>query len=175
MSMEGDEDGGILIVDDDRDYLELVRGFFEHEGMKVHCATSGEEALRKMEKRSFTLMITDLNMPGIDGFELARTARTIAPQMLIVMSTGDISPEIPHLAMEAGIATVLAKPFRPEEVLTMVREGEQKQRQQNALPPQGVDRRHNFSWNYWRCPVCHTNYQGWSPLNICSRCGYQEN
>lgn len=172
--MEDSENGGILIVDDDRDYLELVRCFLEHEGMKVLCAASGMDALLKMEECSFTLMITDLNMPGIDGLELARLARTIAPRMPIVMSTGDISPEIFHLAMEAGIATVLAKPFRPEEVLAMVREEEQKRRYPHAITLQGSNQRCNVSWNHWTCPKCLTHYQGWSPFNICSRCGYRE-
>ena len=170
MNMEGGEEGGILIVDDDRYNLEQVRSIFEHEGVEVHCAASGEEALWKMAERSFTLMITDLNMPGMNGFELARAARTIAPQMPIVMSTGDISPDIPRLAMEAGIDLVVGKPFPPEEVLAMVRAEEQK-----APALQGKGKGYGRNWSSWTCPLCHTRYQGWSPFNICDRCGYQEN
>jgi response regulator receiver domain-containing protein len=75
----------ILVVDDDRQNLGLVRHLLENEQMTVQCATSGEEALRKLEKNTFDLMITDLNMPGLDGFELARKAAVIAPHMPIVV------------------------------------------------------------------------------------------
>ena len=112
----------ILVVDDDRDNLVLVRHLLEYEGMTVYCVSSGEEALREIKKRSFLLMITDLNMPGLDGFELAKKTLEIAPHMPIIMSTGDMSPGIPLLAAEAGIVKVLAKPFRMDEMLEVVRE-----------------------------------------------------
>lgn len=111
---------GILVVDDDRINLDLIKHLLEQEGIKVQCAECGEEAIRKMKERAFLLMITDLNMPGINGFELAREARIIAPNMPIIMSTGEMSPQIEHLAVEAGIAMVLAKPFRANEMLDLV-------------------------------------------------------
>ncbi len=114
-------DSGILIVDDDSDILKLAANFFKCEGMEIHCAANGEEALRKISERSFTLMVTDLNMPDLDGFELAKKAREIAPDMAIVMGTGDTSPEIPRLAAEAGIARVFSKPFHLAKVLAMVK------------------------------------------------------
>jgi two-component system cell cycle response regulator CpdR len=115
------DDSGILFVDDDSDLLRLATAVFECRGMAIHCAASGEEALRKIGERSFCLMVTDLNMPGLDGFELARKAREIAPDMAIVMGTGDTSPEIPRLAAEAGIARVFSKPFHLAKVLAMVK------------------------------------------------------
>ena len=61
----------ILVVDDDRQILELVKRILEREGIVAHCVASGEEALEKMRERTFSLMITDLNMPGLDGLELS--------------------------------------------------------------------------------------------------------
>ena len=92
------EDSGVLFVDDDRDILKLATTFFESLGMAVHCAASGEEALGKVRERRFCLMVTDLNMPGLDGLQLARRVREIAPDMPVVMGTGDTSPEIARLA-----------------------------------------------------------------------------
>lgn len=112
----------ILAVDDDRDNLVLIKHILEIEGVEVHCAASGEEALPKITERAFSLMITDLNMPGMNGFELSRKALAIAPQMPIIMSTGDFSPEITRLAMEIGISKILAKPFSPNKMLKMVRD-----------------------------------------------------
>lgn len=115
------EDNGILFVDDDRDTLIFVERLFEMEGVKIHCAVSGEEALRKIEEGSFILVITDLNMPGLNGIELAEKVRQIAPQIALVMSTGDSSPEIVREAMKVGIEWVFAKPFKPEEMLAVVK------------------------------------------------------
>jgi DNA-binding response OmpR family regulator len=112
----------ILVVDDDNVCRELVKQILEQEGMMVHCVASGEEALGEMSERTFLLMITDLNMPGLDGFELARKARGMASRMPIVMSTGDLSPEIPQLALEAGIEKLLVKPFSSAEMVAVVME-----------------------------------------------------
>ena len=112
----------IMVVDDDLYNLDLVRQILECEGIKAYCVASGEEALRKLKEKTFLLMITDLNMPGINGFELSRKARVIAPHMTIIMSTGDYSPKICRLAVEAGIVNILAKPFHPNKMLEIVRD-----------------------------------------------------
>lgn len=111
------EDSGVLVVDDDLDVLRLAASFLEREGMEVSCAANGEEALRLLERKSFRLMITDLHMPGMKGFELVGRAREIAPEMPVIMITGDVSGEIGGLAKEAGILRVFPKPVRFMEVL----------------------------------------------------------
>ena len=112
----------ILLVDDDRDILHLVRNLLETEGMTVRCAETGEEALCELREKTFHLLITDLNLPGLDGFALASKASSLAPRMPIIMITGNLSSMIPSLAMEAGITTILAKPFHANELLEAVRE-----------------------------------------------------
>jgi len=111
----------ILVVDDDSIMLKLIERILEREGIVAHCVESGEEALKKITERTFSLMITDFNMPGLDGLELSRKGLEIAPQMPIIMNTGGISPKIVRQAMEIGIAKVLAKPFRPKELLKAIR------------------------------------------------------
>ena len=88
----------------------------------AHCASSGEDALEKIKESTFTLMITDLNMPGLGGLELSRKGHAIAPQMPIIMNTGAISAEIIRLAKEVGISKVMAKPFLPNEMLETIRD-----------------------------------------------------
>jgi two-component system, cell cycle response regulator CpdR len=112
----------ILVVDDDKIMLEAVKRILEREGIVAHCVASGEEALEKMKERTFSLMITDLNMSGLDGLELARKGLAIAPQMPIIMDTGAISPKIIRLAKEIGIAKVFGKPFIVKELLETIRE-----------------------------------------------------
>jgi two-component system cell cycle response regulator CpdR len=111
----------ILVVDDDSQNLELVKQILEYEGIVAHCVTSGEEALEQIKERTFSLMITDLNMPGLDGLELSRKGLEIAPQMPIIMNTGNISPKITRLAMEIGISKVLVKPYHLNEMLETIR------------------------------------------------------
>ena len=112
----------ILVVDDDRQILEVVKRILEREGIVAHCVESGEEALEKIKERTFSLMITDLNMPGLDGLELSRIGLGIAPQMPIIMDTGSISPKITRLAKEIGISKVLTKPFLPNVLLETIRD-----------------------------------------------------
>ena len=112
----------ILVVDDDRTMLELVKRILERDGNVACCVASGEEALEQIKEKTFSLMITDLNMPGLDGLELARKGLEIAPQMPIIMDTGGMSPRITRLAKEIGISKVLAKPFLAIELLDAIRE-----------------------------------------------------
>ena len=112
----------ILIVDDNADYLGLIERIVEQVGIKAHYATSGEEAVGLLREGFFTTMITDLNMKGIDGYELATIAKELYPDIDIVMITGDISPDVSRLAALAGIAKVIAKPVRPAQIRRIVRD-----------------------------------------------------
>ena len=112
----------ILVVDDDRLILDVIKCILEREGIVAHCVASGEEALEKIKERTFSLMITDFNMPGLDGLELSRIGLGIAPQMPIIMDTGRISPKITRMAKEIGISKVLTKPFLPCVLLETIRD-----------------------------------------------------
>jgi DNA-binding response OmpR family regulator len=112
----------VLVVDDDSMILEMVKQILEREGIVAHCVASGEEALEQIRDRSFSLMITDYNMPGLNGLELSRKGLKLAPLMPIIMDTGSISAQITTLAKEIGISKVLAKPFRPAELMNSIRD-----------------------------------------------------
>lgn len=113
------EDRGILLVDDDLLTLDLLRECFRQLGLNVHCAENGFDALQMMQKSTFALMFTDLQMPGMDGLELALKARVLAPDLRIVMCTGAQTPEICERADKAGITRVLRKPFPFMEILAI--------------------------------------------------------
>jgi DNA-binding NtrC family response regulator len=101
----------VLYVDDDRSCIELVGCIIDQLGLEADYAVCGEEALGILKNGSFAIMITDLNMPGMDGFELALMAKEFFPQMEIVIATGSFSPDIVQLAAEIGISRVIAKPY----------------------------------------------------------------
>ena len=111
----------ILIVDDDRDCLEMFRNFLLQEGFSVQCASNGDEALSILIDSSIHLMITDLNMPKMNGIELAKKALILLPFMPIILHSGSISPELPLLAEVVGISRVLAKPVNPGAMLEAIR------------------------------------------------------
>ena len=116
------KDTCILVVDDDQDVLEMADCFFRKAGIDVQCAESGEKALEKILITSFSAIITDFNMPGMNGVELAEKVRIIAPSIPIFMTTGRPSKELSDLAAQAGIRTILPKPLHLETLLNLVNE-----------------------------------------------------
>ena len=116
------KESSILIVDDDSDVLEMADYFFKEKGVEAHCVESGSRALEKIRDRSFAVMLTDFNMPGMNGLELAEKVREVAPQIRVIMATGHPSQELFDLAVKAGIVTVLAKPLHLEGLLALVNE-----------------------------------------------------
>jgi len=111
----------VLIVDDDSDMRTVLRQLLESEGLTVACSKSGEEALAKMRGHLFRLLLTDYQMPQMDGFQLAERASAIAPKMPMAIMTGNISEGLPQSALDAGFVAVLHKPFNPTELIQVVR------------------------------------------------------
>jgi two-component system, chemotaxis family, chemotaxis protein CheY len=118
----------ILIVDDDRNCLEMVRIVFESRGFRVACATNGAEALMILKSSLVTLMLTDYNMPGMNGLTLSEEAIKAVPGLRIIMVTGDPVKQLYHKAEQVGIAAILKKPFNIEELLVMAWTGTQIER-----------------------------------------------
>lgn len=109
----------ILVVDDDPHFRELYRMALRLEGFDVSVASDGVAALRQIEQEPPSLIILDLNMPGIDGWgvlaELARyeSSRNIP---VIVVTASDV------VQATAQAAAILAKPIAPEELLPVIRQ-----------------------------------------------------
>lgn len=112
----------LLVVDDDPDVLRLAASFFEREGASVVCISGGAEAVQLIRENTFSLVITDLHMPDMKGFELAVRIREFVPEMPILMITADDSRETRDRAREVGILEVFAKPLRLHEIAETVRE-----------------------------------------------------
>lgn len=111
----------VLLVDDDDSCLALLGSLiFESAGIAPCCAMSGEEALKAMQEKEFDLIITDFNMPGMDGIELAERVQEIAPNTPIILNSGALSPEIVQRAKACGVAGVIEKPFNLNIMLTLI-------------------------------------------------------
>jgi CheY-like chemotaxis protein len=109
-------------VDDDELYLGLVKSIVQGAGVKARYATSGKEAVGILKEGFFATLITDLQMPGMNGYELALTAKGLHPEIDIVMITGSESPDVPRLAGLAGISKVMAKPISAAAIREIVRD-----------------------------------------------------
>lgn len=110
----------VLVVDDDELQLILMKELFRNVGVPVECVTSAKSALEEIRINSYRCMITDLHMPCMNGLELARHARELAPQMRITLCTGDQSSQLKTQAAEAGIDAVFLKPFNYNRMLATV-------------------------------------------------------
>lgn len=111
----------ILMVDDDRGFLEAFATVFEEAGFTVCCVESGEDALRIMAERNFSLISTDMNMPAMNGLELTKMVRKMDPEVPVIMLTASLSPLISLQAKEAGVSCVLPKTLGVNEILDIVR------------------------------------------------------
>jgi CheY-like chemotaxis protein len=111
----------ILLVDDDVCFLYLLRFVLEADGIRTEKATNGAEAVAALDGMDFDLIITDFNLPGINGVELAKIAKNRFPHIPIIMITGEIGPDIFEMAEKAGVTRTLYKPLNMEELLATIR------------------------------------------------------
>jgi CheY-like chemotaxis protein len=113
----------VLVVDDDADALSMVRELLESAGATVTTALSAGEALALIEQRPPDLLLSDIGMPAMDGFELIRRIRELPPSMRHLPAaalTAYAQPEDRSRALRSGFQAHLAKPIDPGELLTAV-------------------------------------------------------
>jgi CheY-like chemotaxis protein len=117
----------VLLVDDDREMLlALKEGFGRYaDSMSVLTAGDGLEALDVLKRQDISLVVTDLKMPRMDGFELLATIMGSYPDIPVIIITGYSTPEMERLARQGGAVGFIAKPFLIEnlarQILTMLR------------------------------------------------------
>jgi PAS domain S-box-containing protein len=110
----------VLAVDDDAVLAEMVRVMLAPLGARVATATSGQEALTWLEREPFDLVITDVGMPGMTGWELTAAVRARWPAVRRVLATGWGAAIDPAVARAQGIETVIAKPYRRAELVQLL-------------------------------------------------------
>ena len=110
----------ILVVDDEAPIIDLVRGYLEREGMEVIAAGDGLTGLELIRDRSPDVVVLDVMLPGIDGFEVLRRARTFSDAYVIMLTAR--SEEIDRIVgLSVGADDYLAKPFSPRELVARIR------------------------------------------------------
>ena len=115
----GEEPAHILVVDDDDRIRSLLKRYLSENGYRTSVAASGEEARELLGGVDFDLLIVDVMMPGISGFELTEKVRA-ASNVPILLLTARGLPEDRIKGLEHGADDYLSKPFEPRELLLRV-------------------------------------------------------
>jgi len=111
----------ILLVDDEPGALEILAGILGQENYEVVTAQDGEEALSILKESSFDLVLTDLNMPKINGLELIRRIQQVDPVLMTIVLTGCGTIDNAVAAMKAGAYDYTTKPFKIDELILTVK------------------------------------------------------
>jgi DNA-binding response OmpR family regulator len=112
--------GAILVVEDEQAIADLVRAYLRREGFDVVWARSGEQALDELSRHPVRLVVLDIGLPGIDGFEVCRRLRSRTGVPILILSARD--DEVDRVAgLEAGADDYVTKPFSPRELVARVK------------------------------------------------------
>lgn len=109
--------GRILVIDDDRAARLLLERVLVRAGYQVVLADDAEQGLAHLNAGGFDLLVTDKNLPGIDGLELVRRARAQNPKLQAVLVTGFPTTETRAHATGLGVFAYVTKPFGVHDIL----------------------------------------------------------
>lgn len=110
----------ILLVDDETPILELVRGYLEREGFAISTAEDGHAAIERVRQDGPDVVVLDVMLPGLDGFEVLRQLRTFSnAYVLMLTARGDEVDRI--VGLSVGADDYLVKPFSPRELVARIK------------------------------------------------------
>lgn len=138
----------ILVVDDEAQVREMLRqGLTQMGGLPTDVASSGEEAIQKIEKDTFDLVLVDLRMPDMDGMELLSKIKMIRPEIMVIMMTGFGSIETAVEAIKKGADDYITKPIDLKDLLLHVSRARKESllRKENRLLRMEVRKKFEFS------------------------------
>ena len=112
----------VLVVDDEPRICRLILDVLVQEGYMVEVSFSGADALPLISKYNYHLLITDLEMPGIDGLELIKKVKKRDPDIRAIMITGNAIDDIARWSLRYGIDNTMQKPFNITELKRVVKQ-----------------------------------------------------
>ena len=110
----------ILVVDDEANIIDLTRLYLEREGFQVETATDGVQALEKIHDLEPALVVLDIMLPKLDGFEVCRQTRTSSDVPIIMLTARDDDID-KIVGLELGADDYMTKPFNPRELVARVK------------------------------------------------------
>jgi len=111
----------LLVLDDEQRMVDIVSMVLRRDGHEVTACTDAEVALRTLNDECYDLLITDLRMPGPDGLEVLKRARSAHPELPVILMTAHASVATAIEAMKEGAVDYVEKPFNNDELKSLVR------------------------------------------------------
>jgi len=109
----------ILVAEDEADLREILKVTLEQEGYRAILARDGDEAIKKIEEKSFQMALIDMKMPGVNGKELVSKIKQINPRVPIVIVTG--SPDFKEeMSLKKQTYEYIYKPFKLNELVKII-------------------------------------------------------
>ncbi|MBN2429640.1 MAG: sigma-54-dependent Fis family transcriptional regulator [Deltaproteobacteria bacterium] len=137
----------ILVVDDEESMREFLAIMLHREGYKVTAAEDGAQALVCLNNNSYDLIISDIQMPRLDGFKLLKHVQEHCPETVMIMITAFSTTEEAVEAMKNGAYDYIIKPFKNEEIRLVVKNALERKvlRQENTELKKELGKRYSFS------------------------------
>jgi len=118
----------VLIADDEESIRHVLTELLSGRGYEVRAVADGDEAARELAARDYDALVTDVRMPRLNGLDLIRAAQSTSPETTIIVMSAYGSHDLVIEALKAGAYDYLGKPFRPDEVLLVLRKAEERER-----------------------------------------------
>ncbi|HJV35617.1 sigma-54 dependent transcriptional regulator [Geomonas sp.] len=136
----------ILVVDDEAVIREGLTRILEADSFDVETAKNGHAAIELLQQKEFSLIITDLKMPGMSGFEVLNAVKILQPETPVIMITGFATVETAVEAMKNGTVDYIVKPFTPDQILEKVHKAlsQKKSSPDDVYIAKEIDCHHGF-------------------------------
>ncbi|MBV8079558.1 MAG: response regulator transcription factor [Actinobacteria bacterium] len=112
--------GTVLLVEDEPSVGELVRSYLGRDGYRVIWVRSGEDALVELDRHQVRIVLLDVGLPGMDGFDVCRTMRARSRVPILMLTARDEEPDR-VVGLEVGADDYLTKPFSPRELVARIK------------------------------------------------------
>lgn len=136
----------ILVVDDDTTFCIMLKNWLGKRGFEVENAFSYKEAVKKLDKETFDLVLTDLRLPDKDGIDLLRLIKEKNPVTQVLLMTGYADIQTAVTAMKLGAFDYVAKPVIPDEILKKLQEALKLEVEPAAKPVPAKAKSTTFSY-----------------------------
>ena len=127
----------LLVVDDDTELCSLVTRYLEAEGFQVDSVNQGQEGIERALSGKYSLVVLDVMLPGLNGFDVLRRIRAESRVPVIMLSARAEDVER-IVGLEIGADDYLAKPFNPHELVARIRAVSRRSRPGGTLDPENV-------------------------------------
>ena len=119
----------VLIVDDEKDFLDIIAERIRARGMDASTATSAEDALNMVEEESYDVVIMDFMMPALDGFKAIKLMKAKRPEVQIILLTGNVPDEKRIEARALGALDVIEKPPDLNDLIQKIKKAKKARKQ----------------------------------------------